>query len=61
MPFSFSALRRSRSRSLASVGTSTMRLGAAAGCATESNRCWPATECRGAPSCWWRATESGVC
>eukprot|EP00974_Lingulodinium_polyedra_P050539 4861294-Lingulodinium_polyedra.AAC.1 len=61
MPLSCSALRRSRSRSLASVGKCTARLGAAAGYVTESNWCWSATERRGAPSCCWCKTESGVC
>eukprot|EP00974_Lingulodinium_polyedra_P132538 11222173-Lingulodinium_polyedra.AAC.1 len=59
MPFSFSALRRSRSRSLTSVGKCTMRLGAAAGCATESK--WFATERGEAPNWCWCTTESGVC
>eukprot|EP00974_Lingulodinium_polyedra_P067810 6563815-Lingulodinium_polyedra.AAC.1 len=44
--FSCLAWRRSRSRSLASVGKCTARSGTAAGCVTESN---------------WCTTESGVC
>eukprot|EP00974_Lingulodinium_polyedra_P075161 7282438-Lingulodinium_polyedra.AAC.1 len=40
-PVSFSALRRSRSRSLVSVGKRTARSGAAVGCMTD---------CRGAPN-----------